>query len=380
MGTRRIVHQGGQWSGKTVGILQAHTQLCAEEPFDGLTNGITTVTSQSFPHLKGGALADFEAFIYPDFKGAIRSYNRTDHVFTFRSGNKLEFKVFENEMRARGAKRKRLFINEANSFPYMIYFQLDSRSEQSTIDYNPSIRFWAHEKLIDHDGVQTFYSDHRHNPFLKESKHKEIEGYYDATLEHGGELFKVYSRGITGNVTGIIYPNWQMIDDSDFPGDKDWDWIFSVDFGYTIDPTAVVKTCKIGNTLFVKELAYETGMSPLAIKQIIDSNGYIEESPVYCEHDPDMIRLLRNAGVYYAQPTRKGQGSVNAGIELIKRFTVKYPQSSRNLHRERGLYIWDTDRLTGKNINIPVDKNNHCMDAIRYGVYPTWGLRTMAAA
>src|SRR6185503_69483 len=116
-------------------------------------------------------------------------------------------------------------------------------------------------------------------------------------------------------------------------------------------------------TLFVKELAYETGMAPVAIKQILDANGYVDEAPVYCEHDPDMIRLLRNAGV-----------------ELINRHTVKYPLSSRNMHRERGLYIWDTDRITGKNINVPVDKNNHCMDAIRYGVYPTWGLRQMEAA
>src|SRR5580765_6302095 len=107
MGVRRIIHQGGQWSGKTVGILQALATLCNEEE----EYSTTTITSMSMPHLKGGALRDFEDYVYPSFKHAIKKYHRTDHVFTFNSGSKIEFKAFENEMTARGAKRKRLFIN-----------------------------------------------------------------------------------------------------------------------------------------------------------------------------------------------------------------------------------------------------------------------------
>jgi phage terminase large subunit len=41
---------------------------------------------------------------------------------------------------------------------------------------------------------------------------------------------------------------------------------------------------------------------------------------------------------------------------------------SRNLNRERGMYVWESDRA-GKSTNIPIDSNNHCFDAIRYGVY-----------
>jgi phage terminase large subunit len=115
-------------------------------------------------------------------------------------------------------------------------------------------------------------------------------------------------------------------------------------------------------------LAYETGLSPISIRQILVANGYKESMPLYCEHDPEMIRLLRNLGIQ-AFPARKGQGSVNGGIELINSHAVKYPCSSRNLHRERGMYIWETDKKTGDKTNMPVDANNHLMDACRYGVF-----------
>jgi phage terminase large subunit len=379
-GVRRLRHQGGQYSGKTVNVLAALSTLAAEdEP------GVTTVTSMSFPHLKGGALRDYEMFVYPSFKSSIKKYHKTDHLFTFKSGHLLEFKVFENEFAARGQKRKRLFVNEANKFDYMTYWQLDSRSEQTIIDYNPTIRFWAHEKLENDGETKTYITNHWHNPFLSDAQHQEIERicifkrdeYGNVIKDDNGnplvekgnyEQWKVYARGLTGNVTGIIFPNWEIIDDDDFPKDADQDWIFSVDFGYTNDPTAIVKICRVANTLFIKELAYETGLSPISIRQILVANGYKESMPLYCEHDPEMIRLLRNLGIQ-AFPARKGQGSVNGGIELINSHAVKYPCSSRNLHRERGMYIWETDKKTGDKTNMPVDANNHLMDACRYGVF-----------
>lgn len=384
-------------SGKTCGILPALATMAAE---DG--PGVTTITSHSMPHLKGGALRDFEMYVYPDFKKAIAKYHRTDHLFTFRGGHIIEFKVFETEFSARGARRKRLFVNEANKFNYMTYWQLDYRSEQTIIDYNPTIRFWAHDKLENDGETKTYISDHRHNPFLSEQKHKEIESIctfmYDAygnqvfhtegekkgqpvVLKGSYELWKVYARGLTGNVSGVIFPNWQVIDDADFPKDKDHDWIFSIDFGYTNDPTAIVKICKIANTLFIKELAYEPGMPPIKINQILVANGYKPSMPLYCEHDPDMVRLLRNLGVQ-ALLARKGQGSVNAGIELINTFDVKYPASSRNLHTERCLYIWEVDETVivdgkPKCTNIPVDRNNHLMDASRYGIFTKYLRNTL---
>ncbi len=107
------------------------------------------------------------------------------------------------------------------------------------------------------------------------------------------------------------------------------------------------------------------------------ANKYNENMPLYSEHDPDMIKALRMQGLT-ALPARKGQGSVNAGIELLNHYNVKYTSNSQNLHRERGMYVWETEKDTGRLTNIPVDNNNHCFDAIRYGAYTRY-LKTQVA-
>lgn len=356
-GARRIVNQGGQYSGKTVNILGALATLAAEDT----TPTITTITSMSMPHLKGGALRDFELYILPDFRGSISKINLTDKIWKFKSGSVLEFKVFENVGTAHGGKRDRLFINEADKMIWPIYWQLDSRSVQTIMDYNPSARFWAHEKVIGSEGTHLIISDHRHNPFLSKEKHEEIESIED------DELWKVYARGLTGNVSGVIFPNWEIIDDNEYPEDEEQ--IFSIDFGYTNDPTVIIKQCKKRDTIYVKELCYRPGLPPMDIASILMENGYNEDyTPFYCEHDPDMVRALRNLGLQ-CLPARKGAGSIKAGIELLKRHKVKYTHSSSNISKEREKYVWIKDKATGEDTNIPLDQFNHTFDAIRYGAY-----------
>ena len=254
---RRIVHQGGQFSGKTVNILGALATALAQESLTA------TVTSMSFPHLKAGAMRDFDRYVLPDFAPAIKQYRKSDHTIIWESGSILEFRTYETEFDARGPKRDILFVNEANTFDYMTWWQLDSRSKLSIIDYNPTIRFWAHEKVIEEPGTFFRRSWHIHNPFLSDMQHREIEGIKDK------ELWKVYARGLTGNVKGLIYPDWVMCDNIEWS-----DPFFAIDFGFTNDPTAVVKIEKIKEKIYVEEIAYKTGsMTARVIADVLWANG-----------------------------------------------------------------------------------------------------------
>lgn len=346
---RRIIHQGGQYSGKTVNILAALATICAQK------QTTVTVTAKSFPHLRAGAMRDFERYVMPSFSTAIAQYRKSDHVVKWTSGAELEFKTYETEFDARGPKRDILFVNEANSFDYMTWWQLDSRSETSIIDYNPTIKFWAHEKVKDEPGTVFLRSWHEHNPFLSPVQHASIEGIKDP------ELWKVYARGITGNVVGLIYPDWDMVDTIEWE-----EPFFAIDFGYTNDPTAIVKMEKKRGKLYVQEIAYITGsMTAVRIKELLDNHGYNDNSIVYCEHDPDMIKQLKQLEVR-AVAARKGQGSLNAGIEKLKEYDVYY--IGRHIKAETEKYIWVVDEL-GNPTNKPIDGHNHALDAVRYGAY-----------
>ena len=68
------------------------------------------------------------------------------------------------------------------------------------------------------------------------------------------------------------------------------------------------------------------------------------------------------------KPSIKGRDSVNAGIDLLKRYKIHITSESTNAIQEFRNYKWDEDR-SGKIINKPIDNHNHLVDALRYGTY-----------
>jgi phage terminase large subunit len=124
----------------------------------------------------------------------------------------------------------------------------------------------------------------------------------------------------------------------------------------------------VGESVFLHELCYTPGISPIELKQLYFGNGFTASDPVYCDHDPDMIAACRRLGML-ALPARKGIGSVNAGIMKLKEFNVYYTASSTNIDNERKRYIWINDPDTGRPTNRPIDMWNHTIDASRVGVY-----------
>lgn len=367
-----VINQGGTDSGKTYAIIQLFYTFATryvrtkEQP-----EMLLTVVGATVPNLKKGAYRIAENIFSssPELQSYVKSWNKSERIILFKSGAIIEFISAIDEQDAKQGKRQYCFFNEANKIPWMIFWQIAKRTRiRSFVDYNPTAPFWAHEKLIgttpDSNDlsarVQLIISDHRHNRFLSEQDHNKTEGIKDP------ELWRVYARGLTGNLSGLIFADWQMIPDAMFP--KDEPFIGGLDFGYTNDPTAGVKVVRIGETLYVHELCYSPGIAPIQMRQIFQANGFIDSEPIYCDHDPDQVAQLRRFDLY-AILARKAQGSINAGILKLKEYKVFYTESSKNLHIEKTKYMWEIDEDTGKPTNKPIDAFNHLMDATRYAVY-----------
>lgn len=364
-----LINQGGTDAGKTYAIMQLLFWIAVNETPPAV-DPIITIAGESVPNLKKGPYRIAES-IYssnPNLEKYILFWNKTERVIYFKNRWVIEFNSYESEQSAKQGKRQYLFVNEANGLPWMVFWQLCKKTRRKTfIDYNPSAPFWAHDKLIGttRDGndfsktVQLIISDHRHNPFLSEEDHRQTENIRDP------DLWRVYARGLTGNLTGLIFPNWKQIDDADFPN---VDFFGGLDFGYTSDPTAGVKLAVIGNSLFVHELCYETAMTEVRIKEIFKANGFGANNHIYCELDKEFISALRRLQLP-AMPSLKGPGSIKAGILKLNEFNVFYTASSKNIHEERIRYMWEKDKMTGKSTNTPIAGMDHLLDAIRYGCY-----------
>lgn len=367
-----IINQGGTDSGKTYGIMQNILLkiIYWNKDLDGKDDLVATIVNESIPNSKKGpyriikTIFDNDPWLYEH----INNWNESDRTIYFKNGFVMEFTSYVSEQQAKQGKRQYSFFNEAQSIEWLVFWHVAKRTRKQTfIDYNPSAPFWAHEKLIGttpstndlHSSVRLIISDHRHNGSLSKQEHDRTENIQDK------ELWRVYARGLTGNISGLIFPNWTQIDPKDFP---DVDFVIGLDFGYTNDPTAMVKVAVIGESVFIKELCYTPGLAPIHIKDLLIANKYNSNRPIYSDHDPDQISQLRRLGLS-VYPARKQPGSINAGILMLKTKKVFYTTDSLNLKEELRRYEWVKDKSTGKSTNTPIDAHNHLIDATRYAVY-----------
>ena len=352
-----IVNQGGTSSGKTYAILQVLFILACQSE-----NQVITVVGQDIPNLKAGALRDALNIFNScsELFSQVRSYNKSDRIFEFKNGTLMEFKSYDNAQDAKSGKRDYLFINEANGINPDVYNELSLRTKKRIfIDYNPNSNFWVHENLIGKPNVKLIISDHRHNPFLDQSMRDKIEALKDIDKE----LWKVYARGGTGKITGLVLSNWFICDAIPEGATR---LGVGLDFGFTNDPTGCIEVFKHGGELWVDELFYQTGLTNPDISKMLADSGVKKDVDIIADSaEPKSIEELKRLGWLYIKGATKGPDSIKNSIDILKRYKINVTRRSVNLRKELSRYKWKTDR-SGKMDNEPIDAYNHCIDPLRY--------------
>ena len=139
--TKRIrIIQGGTSASKTISIL---IYLIAYAQTDKVKT-LTSIVSESVPHLKRGAIRDFKNIMQSHHYWKDSNWSASDSTYTFETGSQIEFFSTDSGDKLRGARRDRLFINEANNVTFDAFEQLEVRTKEFIIlDYNPTNEFWA---------------------------------------------------------------------------------------------------------------------------------------------------------------------------------------------------------------------------------------------
>jgi phage terminase large subunit len=352
-----VVNQGGSSSGKTYSILQVLFLRAIEHP-----RSVTTIVGETIPNLKSGALRDAQTIVAnsPILTKLIASYNATDRVYTLYNGSVLEFKSYETSQSAKSGKRQFLFVNEANGISYEIWNELYLRTTiQAFIDYNPNSEFWVHEKLIGKEGVKLFISDHRHNPYVLPAIREKIEALKEIDLE----LWKVYARGRTGRIEGLVFRNWDVCDSIDKVRCKLV--ALGMDWGFTNDPTALCAVWKDGDHLYIEELLYERGLTNQDIGARLKDMAIGRTMEIIADSaEPKSIEEVHRMG-FNIHGANKGKDSIQNSIDILKRYKLHVLRGSVNLIKELNSYKWKQDK-NGNPLNEPVDFNNHLCDSLRY--------------
>jgi phage terminase large subunit len=351
-----VVNQGGTSSGKTYAIEQVLFCLACKN-----AKQVITVVGQDIPNLKAGALRDALG-IYAgsaQLMEMVKGYNKSDRIFEFHNGTIIEFKSYDNAQDAKSGKRDYLFVNEANGISWDIYNELALRTrERIFIDYNPNANFWVHDNLIGKPGVQLIISDHRHNPFLKQAMRDKIEALKKIDVEQ----WKVYARGLTGKITGLVFNNWHICEQ--VPVDAK-PIATGLDFGFTNDETGCLQVYTQNGELWVDELFYETGLTNTDISVKLADAGVNKNTEIIADSaEPKSIEELKRLG-WNVKGANKGADSVKHSIDILRRYKINITRRSVNLRKELGRYKWRVDQ-SGKTINEPIDAWNHLIDPLRY--------------
>lgn len=355
--TKIVVNQGSSRSGKTYSILQLLILVKAFEERDA----VITVVRKTLPSLKGSAMRDFFEILKAHELYDERHHNKTESTYTL-NGNLFEFVSLDQPQKKRGAKRDYLFINEANELTLEDWIQLSIRTEkQIFLDYNPSFdEHWITDVVIPRKDCTFIHSTYQDNiQFLPDEVVKEIEN-----LKHvDPHYWRVYGLGLQGQIKGLVFDEFALVDE--FPRECKW-VVYGLDFGFTNDPTALIKVGLSGGDLWLDELIYSRGLTNQDIARWLGDLGLTWNDEIIADNQPKCIYEIKKEG-YNVKATFKGKDSILAGIDVLKRYRLNVTKRSVNLIRELKNYKWKEDQA-GKASNVPIDKFNHGIDAVRYAV------------
>ncbi|MFG6605270.1 PBSX family phage terminase large subunit [Sulfitobacter sp. 1A10445] len=347
-------------------------------------------------------LGDIRNSIFQEIKdrieeqGAEEAVTIRDNTLTLEYGdNKINGIGFRKSSSDQKSKLKSLanyttvIIEEADEVSEEDFIQLDDslRTMKSDIRIvlllNPPdknhwiVRRWCN--LVD-SGIEGFFK-----PVLKASQtdttfihtnYKDNVKNLNATTIRNFELYKDqnpdhYYNMIEGLVSegarGRIFKNWLPITDAEFEALPHPSY-YGTDFGFTNDPAAVYEIKEHNDTVWARELIFETGLLNKHLSARMGQLGMKKTIINYADAaEPKSIAELCDEG-WYVVPTAKGADSRRARVNYLKGKQVYYTESSINLAREHQTYSWALDR-NKEPTNEPQDGDDHGIDAVSSAVW-----------
>lgn len=360
-----VVNAGGSRSSKSYSI----AQLLIERFYTRHNRNIL-ITRKTLPSLRLTAykrVIDLmkQYHIYNE-----KWHNKTERIYTHpKLNNYMVFTSVDDPEKIKSTEFNTIHMEEPTEFTYDDFTMLDLRLSGPTTPDQPNQMFlslnkddeftWVREKLLTRPGVKLIESTYKDNPFLPLDYVKKLEGL----AEHDPILHKIYVLNEWASIHGNIYA-WDVVPLPAFSFDEVF---YGLDWGYSVDPAAIVKIYRKAEEFWVQEILYETGLTnPALIKKLKDLD--IGDAIIYCDsEDPKSIQELVDAG-FNATACVKGKGSVKIQTDYIRSLNIHIVEDSPNIEKERKTYKMREDR-NGRSLGVPVEFNDHAMSAIRYGIY-----------
>lgn len=362
-----LLHKGGARSSKSYSIAQALIWKALN--WRGKEIGICRKT---FPSMRKTCMKLFLALLQEYGIYNKRNHNKTANTYVL-NGNTITFFSLSDPEKIKSTEFNILWLEEANEFTYDDFMTLQTRLSgkcapgewnQMILSFNPiDGTGWIPQDLIKKarpGELEIIHSTYKDNPFVPDFYVAYIEGLKDKDPHY----YNVYCLGEWGILKGLIY-TWQTV--ARPPEGYGERVFYGLDFGGGV-PSALVEVHELeDNRLYVREALYEERLTtPDIIKHLerIISPGDRHREIYADSAEPDRIEEICRAG-FNCKPAQK---PILAGIDTVKRFKLLIDEEAVNVLAEIGGYRWKETR-DNKQLNMPVEFNDHAMDALRYAVH-----------
>jgi phage terminase large subunit len=199
------------------------------------------------------------------------------------------------------------------------------------------------------------------NPWFPEVLKDEME--YDKRRDPD-KYMHVWRGEYVRNSETRVFKNWKI---EDFEAPRDALHRLGADWGFSVDPTVLVRCHIIGRMLYVDYEAYMVGCEITSTPDLFMTVPESEKWPLIADSArPETISHMRRNGYPKIMAAVKGPKSLEEGIEWLKSYDIIV--HSRCIHTidELTLYSYKQDPLTNQIIPVLEDKQNHVIDALRY--------------
>jgi len=201
------------------------------------------------------------------------------------------------------------------------------------------------------------------NPWFPDVLRTEME--FDRTRDYD-KYRHIWLGEYRQNSEARVFRNW-TVEDFDSPASADYR--IGADFGFSIDPSCAVRCWIEGRQIFIDHEAWGLGVEvvdlPRMFMIIPDAEKYWMTAD---SSRPETISHLRNNGFPRIAPAIKGARSLEEGVEFLKGYDLVVHPRCQHVIDELTHYSYKVDPLTGQVLGVLEDKNNHCIDAVRYAV------------
>lgn len=308
--------------------------------------------------------------------------NKTDMAITAKNGYQIlscgldDVQKLKSITPAKGVITD-ILVEEATEIEYSDYKEISKRlrgvsdfkgMKRITFAFNPILQTsWLYTEFFGKwDDSMTQYEDEnisilkttfKDNAFLEQD---DIERLENETDEY---YYNVYTLGNWGVLGSVIFKNWKVEDCTEIRKIAD-NYKNGLDFGFASDPAALVRTHydRKRKTIYILDELYQRGMTnDILAEEVKAMIGY--EYVVCDSSEPKSIKELKNYGIN-AVGAKKGKDSVAHGIQWLQQQTIIIDVSCQNFKNEIQQYQWK--EIQGQAVPIPIDKNNHLIDALRY--------------